>query len=62
MLKEAHRFMVFEKRVLQRIFGSGRVEVTWVQRKMYSEELSKHYLLQDTMTLIKSWKMRLTEM
>lgn len=28
MLKEAHRFMVFEKRVLQRIFGSGRVEVT----------------------------------
>jgi hypothetical protein len=28
MLKEAHRFRVFEKRVLKRIFGSARVEVT----------------------------------
>jgi hypothetical protein len=27
MLKEAHRFMVFETRVLKKIFGSGRVEV-----------------------------------
>jgi hypothetical protein len=62
MLKEAHRYVVFEKRVLQRIFGSGRVEVTGVWRKMYSGELPKHYLLQDTMRMIKSRKMRLTEM
>jgi hypothetical protein len=27
-LKEAHRFRVFENRVLKRLFGSKRVEVT----------------------------------
>jgi hypothetical protein len=34
---------VFENRVLRRIFGPKRNEVTWEWRKLYNEELSDLY-------------------
>jgi hypothetical protein len=41
MLREEHRVRVFENRVLRRIFGPKRDEVTGEWRKLHSEEL--HY-------------------
>jgi hypothetical protein len=42
-LREEHRPRVFENRVLGRIFGPKRVEVTGEWRKLHNEEL--HNLL-----------------
>jgi hypothetical protein len=38
-LREEHRLWVFEKRVLRRIFGPKRDEVTRGWRKLHNEEL-----------------------
>jgi hypothetical protein len=38
-LKEEHRLGVFENRVLRRIFGPKRDEVTGECRKLHNEEL-----------------------
>jgi hypothetical protein len=38
-LREEHRFRVFENRVLRRIFGPKRDEVTSGWRKLHNEEL-----------------------
>jgi hypothetical protein len=38
-LREEHRLRVFEKRVLRRIFGPKRDEVTGEWRKLHNEEL-----------------------
>jgi hypothetical protein len=38
-LREKHRLRVFENRVLRRIFGSKRVEVTGEWTKLHNEEL-----------------------
>jgi hypothetical protein len=38
-LREDHRLRVFENRLLRRIFGPKRDEVTWVWRKLHNEEL-----------------------
>jgi hypothetical protein len=38
-LREEHRLMVFESRLLRRIFGPNRDEVTGEWRKLHSEEL-----------------------
>jgi hypothetical protein len=38
-LREEHRLRVFENRVLRRIFGQKRDEVTGGWRKMHNEEL-----------------------
>jgi hypothetical protein len=38
-LREEHRLMVFESRVLRRIFGPKRDEVTGGWRKLHNEEL-----------------------
>jgi hypothetical protein len=37
---EEHRLRVFENRVLRRIFGPKRDEVTGKQRKLHNEELT----------------------
>jgi hypothetical protein len=42
-LREAHRLRVFENRVLRRIFGPMRGEVTGEWRKLQSEELHNLY-------------------
>jgi GH43 family beta-xylosidase len=39
-LREEHRLRVFENRVLRRIFGLKRDEVTREWRKLHNEELS----------------------
>jgi hypothetical protein len=42
-LREEHRFRVFENRVLGRIFGSKRDEVTGECRKLHSGKLHNLY-------------------
>jgi hypothetical protein len=42
-LKEEHRLRVFENRVLRRIFGPKRDEVTGEWRKLHNEELRDLY-------------------
>ena len=37
-LREERRLRVFENRVLRRIFGPERDEVTWEWRKLHNEE------------------------
>jgi hypothetical protein len=49
---------VFENRVLGRVFGPKRGEVTWKWRKLHNEELSDLYSLLNTVRVIKSRRMR----
>jgi hypothetical protein len=42
-LKEGYRLRIFENRVLKKIFGPKREEVTGDWRKLYSEELHGLY-------------------
>jgi hypothetical protein len=42
-LREEHRLRVFENRVLRRIFGPRRDEVTGGRRKLHNEELRNVY-------------------
>jgi hypothetical protein len=49
---------VFEKRVLRRIFGSKRDEVTGGCRKPHNEELLNLYSASNTIRMIKSRKIR----
>ena len=42
-LREEHRLRVFENRVLRRIFGPKRVEVTGEWTKLHNEELNDLY-------------------
>jgi hypothetical protein len=42
-LREEHRLRVFENRVLRRIFGPKRDEVTVEWRKLHNEELCDLY-------------------
>jgi hypothetical protein len=42
-LREEHRLRVFENKVLRRIFGPKRVEVTGEWRKLHNEELHNLY-------------------
>jgi hypothetical protein len=42
-LREEHRLRVFEHRVLRRIFGQKRDEVTGGWRKLHNEELHNLY-------------------
>jgi hypothetical protein len=43
ILKEERRLRVFENRVLRRIFGPKRDEVTGEWRKLHNEELLTQY-------------------
>jgi hypothetical protein len=38
-LREEHKLRVFENRILRRIFGPRRVEVTGEWRRLHNEEL-----------------------
>jgi hypothetical protein len=46
-LGEEHRLRVFENRVIRRIFGRKRDEVTGEWRKLYNEELHILYFSPD---------------
>ena len=52
------RLRVFEKRVLRRIFGPRRDEVTGEWRKLRNEELNDIYSSHNIFRAIKSRKMR----
>jgi hypothetical protein len=49
---------VFENRVLRRIFGPKRDEVTGEWRKLHNEKLHNLYSLPNIIRMIKSRKMR----
>jgi hypothetical protein len=53
-LREEDRLRVFENRVLRRIFGPKRDEVTERWRKLYNEELHYLYSSQSIIRIIKS--------
>jgi hypothetical protein len=53
-LKEERRLRVFENRVLRRIFGPKRDEVTGEWRKLHNEELNGLYSLLNIVRVIKS--------
>jgi hypothetical protein len=53
-LKEERRLRVFENRVLRRIFGPKRDEVTGEWRKLHNEELNGLYSLPNIVWVIKS--------
>jgi hypothetical protein len=57
-VNQEHKLRVFENRVLKRIFGAKRDEVTWEWRKLYSGELHNLYSSPDIMRQIKSRIMR----
>jgi hypothetical protein len=57
-LRELHRLRVFENRVLRRIFGPKRDEVTGERRKLHSGELHNLYSPPDIFRQIKSRRMR----
>jgi hypothetical protein len=49
---------VFENKVLRRIFGPKRDEVTGEWRKLHKEELHNLYSSPDIIRQVKSWRMR----
>jgi len=53
-----HRLSVFENRVLRRIFGPKRDEVTGDGRKLYNEELYDVYCSPNIVRVIKWRRMR----
>jgi hypothetical protein len=57
-LREEHRLRVFENRMLRRIFGLTRDEVTAEWRKLHNEELRDLYSLPSIIRIIKSRRMR----
>jgi hypothetical protein len=59
MEQSLHRLRVFENRVLRRIFGCKRDEVTGGWRKLHNEELHGLYSSPSIIRVIKARRMRL---
>jgi hypothetical protein len=57
-LREEHRLRVFKNRVLRKIFGPRRDEVTGEWRKLHSGELHNLYSSPDIIRQMKSRRMR----
>jgi len=56
-LREERRLRVYENRVMRRIFGPERDEVTGGWRKPHNEELNDIYSLPNIVRVIKSRRM-----
>jgi hypothetical protein len=59
-LREEHKLMVFENRMLRRIFGPKRDEETGEWRKLQNDELNYLYCPQNIVRLIKFVRIRLS--
>ena len=57
-LREGCRLRVFENRVLRRIFGPKKEEVTGERRRLHREELYALYFLPNIIRVIKSRRLR----
>jgi hypothetical protein len=57
-MKEEHRLRVFGNRVLRRIFGPKRDEVTGEYRRLHNEELCDLYSSPNIIRAVKSRRMR----
>jgi hypothetical protein len=57
-LREEHSLRVFERRVLRRIFGPKRDEVTGDWRRLHDEELNGLYSSLNIVWVMKSRRMR----
>jgi len=57
-LREERRLRVFENKVLRRIFGPKRDEITGKRRKLYNEKLNDLYCSPNIVRVIKSRRMR----
>jgi hypothetical protein len=57
-LREEYRLRVFENRVLRRIFGPRRDEVTGEWRKLHNEELRDLHSTPSIIRIMKSRRMR----
>jgi hypothetical protein len=58
ILREQSRLKVYENRVLRRIFGPKRDEVTGEWRKLHNENVHDLYTTHNILRVIKSRKMR----
>jgi hypothetical protein len=57
-IREEHRLKVFENRVLRRIFGPKRDEVTGGYRKLHNEKIHNVYSSPNIIRMIKPRRMR----
>jgi hypothetical protein len=57
-LREERRLRVFENKVLRKVFGPKRDEVTGEWRRLHSEELNDLYSLPNIVRVAKSRRMR----
>ena len=60
-MREERRLRVFENRVLRRIFGPKRDEVTREWRKLHNEELNDLYSSPNVFRVIKARRMKRVE-
>jgi len=57
-LRDERRLRLFENKVLRKIFGPRKDEVTWERRKLHNEEIKNLYSSPNIFQVIKSKRMR----